>query len=248
LIPLRDNQPTTTFPIVTILLIAANVLVYLVQQTLSQATVYSWCMIPFQIVHNQDIDPAIFHTGGQSISIGHSPHPLWITIFTSMFMHGSLMHIGGNMLFLWIFGNNIEDALGKSRFVFFYFACGLAASLAQIVSGPNSIIPTLGASGAIAGVLGAYYLLYPDAKVNTLFVVGFVFFLELKAAWVLALWIAIQVYQGVFGLGGDVAVFAHIGGFVAGLMLVNIWGGKKLVVKQRQRTYYAPPPSGGGYY
>jgi membrane associated rhomboid family serine protease len=175
---------------------------------------------------------------------------LWLTIFSSMFMHASLLHIGGNMLYLWIFGNNIEDALGKFRFLAFYLFCGLAAAAAQIMTAPNSMIPTLGASGAIAGVLGAYLILYPHARVLTIVPIFIAFLAEIRAVWVLGFWIALQVFQGLAGLGmqrgGGVAYFAHIGGFFTGMILILILGGQRLVARQKQRIYY-PPPSGGGY-
>ena len=135
------------------------------------------------------------------IPYGPSPHPLWLTIFTSMFLHGGLLHIGGNMLYLWIFGNNIEDALGKGRFLLFYLVCGLAASAAQIAIDPNSLIPNVGASGAIAGVLGAYFILYPNARVLSLVPIFIYFLAEVRAFWVLLLWIVLNVFQGVVGLG-----------------------------------------------
>ena len=255
MIPLHDDQPTRTFPIITILLIALNVLVYVAQQSLPLDA--SWSMVPYEITHNTDLAGVIGQVGqnggvslyqipqGASVPLlgprdiyyALSPHPLWLTIFTSMFMHGSLLHIGGNMLYLWIFGNNIEDALGKVRFLLFYLVCGVLAAAAQIAAGPNSVIPNVGASGAIAGVLGAYLLLYPQARVLSI-VPLFVFFLaNIRAVWVLLLWIGLQLYQGLAGLGmqrgGGVAYFAHIGGFFAGMLLISLLGGRSLTVKQR---------------
>lgn len=256
LIPLHDDQPTRTFPIVTILLIALNVLVYVAQQSLPLDS--SWSLVPYEITHHTDLADVVGRLGrdggvqlyqvpaGAQIAPGPhdiyyalSPHPLWLTIFTSMFMHGSLLHIGGNMLYLWIFGNNIEDALGKVRFLLFYLVCGVLAAAAQIAVGPDSLIPNVGASGAIAGVLGAYLLLYPQARVLSLVPV-FVFFLaNVRAVWVLLLWIGLQLFQGVAGLGmqrgGGVAYFAHIGGFFAGMLLITLLGGRSLTMKQ-QRT------------
>ena len=265
MIPLRDNQPTRSFPIVTVLLIALNVLVYVAQQTLPLDQ--SWSMVPYEITHGVDLSRIVGHLGpdgsGQlvpvppdvhSIGLGPrdiyyaaSPHPIWLTIFTSMFMHGSLLHIGGNMLYLWIFGNNIEDALGKVRFLVFYLLCGVAASLAQIAVSPNSLIPNVGASGAIAGVLGAYFVLYPNARVLSLVPVFVVFFAEIRAFWVLLFWIALQVFQGLNGLGmqhaggGGVAYFAHIGGFFFGMLLITLLGGQKLVAKQQREAGGYPP-------
>jgi membrane associated rhomboid family serine protease len=253
--PLRDDQPTNSFPIVTILLIAANVLVYLAQQVVPGFT-ESYSMVPFEVTHHQALDhiiaqmtaagPQLYQVppgpaitlGPNDIYYGVSPHPLWLTIFTSMFLHGSLLHIGGNMLYLWIFGNNVEDVLGKVRYLLFYFVCGFVAAVAQILTGPSSLIPTLGASGAIAGVLGAYWLLYPNARVWSI-VPFFIYFLApIRAYWVLGFWIVLQVFQGVEGLGmqrgGGVAYFAHIGGFASGLLIITLLGGRRLVQRPRR--------------
>lgn len=263
MIPLRDNQPTSAFPIVTVLLIALNVLVYVGQQVLPLEQV--WALVPYEVTHNVDLNSAVAHIsrsgvqlyqpppgavlrlGPNDILYGPSPHPVWLTIFTSMFLHGGLLHIGGNMLYLWIFGNNIEDALGKVKFIAFYLTCGLAASAAQIAIDPNSLIPNVGASGAIAGVLGAYFILYPNARVLSLVPIFVYFLAEVRAFWVLLLWIVLNVFQGVTGLGGQsggVAHFAHIGGFFAGILLILLLGGQNLVARQRQRSTYPPPWSG----
>ncbi len=239
MIPLRDNQPTTSFPVVTILLIVANIVVYAAQQIDPMIT-QTLSLVPNEIVHNVgDRAPIQVMTDfGPRAVIPVAPHPVWITIFTSMFLHGNILHIGGNMLFLWIFGNNIEDVLGKPRFLFFYLACGVAAAAAQIATNPNESTPMLGASGAIAGVLGAYYLLYPNAKVLTLVPIIFTFVAELRASVVLGLWFILQIVQGVEGMGGNVAVWAHIGGFVAGILLLLMWGGRRLTESRRKRYYY----------
>ena len=157
--------------------------------------------------------------------------PWWVTIFTSMFMHGSLLHLGGNMLFLWIFGNNIEDSMGRPRFVVFYLLGGIAALAGQVLIDPSATVPTIGASGAIAAVLGAYAILYPRARVLTVvFIIIFFTVVELPALIVLGLWFLIQVAYGasdlgqpVGGQGGGVAYFAHIGGFVFGLALIRLF-------------------------
>ncbi len=265
MIPLRDNQPTSTFPLVTILLIAVNVLVYVGQQALPLDQV--WSLVPYAVTHNVDLNGTFAHIGRDGVThliqppagavvrlgpgdipFGPSPHPIWLTIFTSMFLHGGLLHIGGNMLYLWIFGNNIEDALGRVRFLLFYLACGLAASAAQIAIDPNSLIPNVGASGAIAGVLGAYFILYPNARVLSLVPIFVYFLAEVRAFWVLLLWIVLNVFQGVAGLGiqrgGGVAHFAHIGGFFAGILFILLLGGQSLVARQRQRAAYPPPWAG----
>ncbi len=255
MIPLHDDQPTRTFPIVTILLIALNVLVYAAQQT--QPLDASWSMVPYEITHHTDLAGVVGHLGrdgavqfyqlppgaqvtlrARDIYYAASPHPLWLTIFTSMFMHANLLHIGGNMLYLWIFGNNIEDALGKVRFLLFYLVCGVLASAAQIAVGPNSVIPNVGASGAIAGVLGAYLILYPNARVLSIVPLFVMFLANIRAVWVLLFWIGLQLYQGFAGLGmqrgGGGAYFAHIGGFFAGMLLISLLGGRSLAVKQQR--------------
>jgi len=262
LIPLRDDQPTRTFPLITLLLIALNVLVYIGQQVLPLEQV--WALVPYAVTHGVDLNGTFAHIGRDGVAhlvhpppgavvrlgpgdivYGPSPHPLWLTVFTSMFLHGGLLHIGGNMLYLWIFGNNIEDVLGRVRFLLFYFACGLAASVAQIAIAPDSLIPNVGASGAIAGVLGAYFVLYPNARVLSIVPLFFIGFLaEVRAFWVLLLWIVLNVFQGVSGLGmtngGGVAHFAHIGGFFAGVLLILLLGGRNLAARQ-QRVVYPPP-------
>ena len=269
MIPLRDDQPTSTFPIVTVILIVANVLVYLVQQTVPGFNDL-FSMVPYRVTHPMALGPYVAQITAQGVAFQHIPSgyaptalgralifvgpgyaPAWATIFTAMFMHGSLLHIGGNMLYLYIFGNNIEDALGKVRFLLFYFACGAFAALAHISADPNSLIPTIGASGAVAGVLGAYLILYPQARVLSIVpLFGLGFLAEVRAVWVLGLWIALQLFQGFAGggirQGGGVAYFAHIGGFFAGLVLIYLLGGPRLVARQKQRDTFGPPPP--GYY
>ncbi len=249
LIPLHDNQPTRSFPLMTLLLLALNGLVYFGQQTLPLES--AWALVPYEITHGIDLNNVVGQIGpsgqvtllpvppGAAVTLGPreiyyglSPHPVWLTLFTSMFMHAGLLHLGGNMLYLWIFGNNVEDVLGRGRFVLFYLACGVAASAAQIAISPNSLIPNVGASGAIAGVLGAYFVLYPNARVLAIVPIFIAFLAEVRAYWVLLLWIVLNVFQGVAGLGargsGGVAHFAHIGGFFAGMLLISLLGGRKL--------------------
>lgn len=220
MLPIRDINPTRTFPAVTVVIIGLNVAVYIVQ-LLFQATgqlnqfVYSYAVIPYELTQGVDLPP-------------DSLRPAFLTVFTSMFMHGGLFHIFGNMLYLWIFGNNVEDEMGHGRFVVFYFLCGIAATAAQVAINPTSRIPTIGASGAIAGVLGAYLLMHPRAQVETVLLLGlFIRIIRLPALIVLGFWIVIQFFQGVASLGmpqaGGVAWFAHIGGFIAGLILVNLF-------------------------
>jgi membrane associated rhomboid family serine protease len=241
-LPLKDNQPTSTFPIVTILLISVNVAVFLAQQVLPLESIYA--LVPYALVHNVPVICQGLANGHVELIKGdpQAVRPVWLTIYTSMFLHDGIAHIGFNMLYLWIFGNNIEDALGKVRFLLLYFASGTAAGLAQVLSDPGSPVPMLGASGAIAGVLGAYYILYPQARVLTLVLPIFV--LELRAWFVLGAWFVLQFVQGFYGSGtqpgGGVAIFAHIGGFVAGVLLIQRMGGRRLAQGQYRRTNYYP--------
>jgi len=214
MIPLRDNIPSERAPIVTVGIIIVNVLVYLNQLSLPpQAAarfVYLYGLIPIEISSG---DLLVTH-----------PVPLYATLLTSMFVHGGLFHIAGNMLYLWIFGDNVEDTMGHLKFLIFYLLSGLAAAGTQILSDPHSKIPMIGASGAISGVLGAYLLLFPHARVLTLLALGwFIRLVEIPALVVLGFWIVFQVLNGLLTLGvqvGGVAWFAHIGGFVAGLVMV----------------------------
>ena len=210
-IPLRDENPTSRVPVVTVALIGANVLVFFLQ-VLSPEGLHLAALrfgaIPFEITHFQSLDPAL----------RISP-PL--SLLTSMFLHGSLLHLLGNMLYLWIFGNNIEDVLGSFRFFLFYLICGLAASLTQIAAMPQSQIPMIGASGAVAGVLGAYWILFPRARVMTfIFLFLYISVVPIPAGIVLGLWFVAQILN--IGIGGGVAWFAHIGGFLAGIILVRL--------------------------
>jgi membrane associated rhomboid family serine protease len=218
MIPLRDANPRRTFPIVNYLLIGANILGFLWELSLGPS-----------------LDRAI-------MAVGFIPARFWIpgywsadllAIAISMFLHGSFMHIGANMLYLWIFGDNVEDRLGHGRYLLFYFLCGFAATFAHAIFSPGSRLPAIGASGAIAGVLGAYLLLWPHARVLTLIpIIFFVTVRELPAVIILGLWFVFQLFNGVGSLGvpdaqdlGGVAYFAHIGGFVSGMLLIAVLGG-----------------------
>jgi membrane associated rhomboid family serine protease len=214
MIPLKDNIPSSRTPVITVGLIVINVLVYLNQLMLPPRAavrfVYLYGLIPVEISQGQLLVP--------------HPVPLYGTILTSMFVHGGLFHLAGNMLYLWIFGDNVEDRLGRFRFLLFYLLSGVGAAAAQILSDPHSKIPMVGASGAISGVLGAYLLLYPHARVVTLVAFGwFIRLIEIRALFVLGFWILVQLASGLLTWGaqvGGVAWFAHIGGFVAGLVMV----------------------------
>ena len=213
MIPLRDNIPTRTFPGVTVAMITANVLVFIYQLSLggdhAAAFVATFGAVPAQFT-------------------GAAPHaaptlPPGLTILTSMFLHASIFHLLGNMLFLWIFGNNVEDATGHLRYLVFYLACGTAAAFAHIATHPGSNVPMVGASGAISGVLGAYFLLFPFARIVTLVVLGFFAqTIQIPAFFFLGFWFLMQFLSAAVsgGTGGGVAFFAHVGGFVAGLVLL----------------------------
>ncbi len=236
--PLKDNIPTRRFPYLTVAIIVANVLVFFLVEkarlsfagaTVDQLRVIELGAIPYEIAH-----PGT-HCGlaGDEIRCGSSEETgpaAVVTLFSSMFMHGGLLHLAGNMLFLWIFGNNIEDSMGRLRFVAFYLGGGLVALAAQTVVDSSSTVPTVGASGAVAAVLGGYALLYPRARVVTLvLIVVFFTFVELPALLVLGLWLTLQLLYGAaelaqpVGEGGGVAYFAHIGGFVFGLALIRLF-------------------------
>lgn len=213
MIPIRDDNPAHRPPIVTVAFIAICVAVFLWQVSLDpraqEAAVYSWGMIPAVLLGEARLPAELARV------------PPAATLVTSMFLHGGWGHLLGNMLYLWIFGNNIEDRLGHGRFVLFYLACGLAAAAAQILPEPGSRIPMIGASGAISGVLGAYMLLYPHARVLVLIPLGFMFLHHVRAVWLLGVWFALQIVSALAAPPGEggVAWWAHIGGFVAGLVL-----------------------------
>ncbi|MBI5847551.1 MAG: rhomboid family intramembrane serine protease [Nitrospirae bacterium] len=213
--PYKDDNPTNTFPFVTIGIIGLNILVFLLQ-LLSGADgkhiVYAYGAIPHNIVSLESTQPI---------------HPL-LTIFTSMFMHGGVFHIFGNMLYLWIFGNNIEDRLGHFRFVLFYLFCGIAAALSYALTAASSEVPMIGASGAVSGVLGAYILLFPMARVHTIIFLGFfIQSVQIPALIVIGFWAIIQLINGLIAQGmpgqGGIAWLAHAGGFLAGLITIKLW-------------------------
>ena len=222
-----DDNPTQTFPIVNLVLIAINVAVFL-YQLVSPDFTNGFSTVPAEITTGRDLigQFAIPLPDGTTAIIDEArgPSPIWLTLLTSMFMHGGWTHIGGNMLFLFIFGDNVEKAFGHVRYLAFYLICGLVASLAQVYSGPDSILPSLGASGAIAGVLAAYLVLFPSNRVRVL--LGY-FITTVPAVAMIGLWALIQFFNGfaatsVSAQTGGVAYMAHIGGFVAGLVLAFV--------------------------
>ncbi len=215
MIPLHDDNPTRIRPVVTVTLLVICVLAFLWQLSLGREggrmAVFSLGLIP----------AVLFDHANLPMELAWVPPPA--TVFTSMFLHGGFMHLAGNLLYLWIFGNNVEDAMGHVRFILFYALCGTAAALGQAVMNPHSEIPMIGASGAISGVLGAYLLLYPHARVLVLLPLGvFSQMIRLSALWVLGFWFVLQIFNSAIagGAQGGVAWFAHIGGFLAGMVLI----------------------------
>ncbi len=210
MIPLKDENPTRTFPFVTISLIAINVVVFIYELFLSpeflKIFIIKFGIIPTNLIHNS-LDP------------GPAGFPNILTMLTSTFLHGSVIHVGGNMLFLWIFGNNIEDTVGHFKFILFYFVSALVAGFTQSIVTPYSNIPLIGASGAVAGVLGAYLLLFPQARILTLlWLFFFIRLIKVPAIIFLGLWFLLQIMYA--GMGGGIAWFAHIGGFIAGMVMI----------------------------
>ncbi len=223
MIPLHDDNPTRHFPVATVVLIAVNVAVFAFQLTLPRhgLTVEGFFLraglVPYEVVNRVDVPP-------------DGLVPVWATVFTSMFIHGGWLHIIFNMLYLWIFGNNVEDRMGRARFVAFYLLCGVAAAAAQVVVRPDSLVPMIGASGAVSGVLGAYILLFPRAQVLTVITLVIFFPLIMVPAWVLLLaWFALNLLQAASTIGAEtgVAYFAHVGGFAAGLVLVWLFARRR---------------------
>ncbi len=216
MIPIKDRNPTYRFPVVNIAIIVANIAIFLYEVSLGPRL--ESFFLRFGVV------PLDFST---SFNSSHGSVATYVPILSSMFLHGGWLHLGGNMLFLWIFGDNVEDKLGHGRYFVFYVMCGIAASLVHIVIDPSSGMPTVGASGAISGVLGAYLLMFPKARVVTLIPIFiFVHVAELPAFIVLGFWFVLQFFSGLVSLGyqtagmGGVAWWAHVGGFVSGLLLV----------------------------
>ena len=215
MIPYKDDNPIHIIPVVTILIIALNLLVFITQVMSgadARSIIYSYGAIPSSLISFESRQPI---------------HPV-LTIFTSMFMHGGLFHLAFNMLYFWIFGNNIEERLGHLRFALFYFFCGIVAAFSHTLASPGSNVPMIGASGAVSGMLGAYILLFPYAKVSTLVFLGFyVTVIKIPALIVIGFWAIIQVVSGLISQGtanqGGVAFFAHVGGFAAGLFTIKLW-------------------------
>jgi membrane associated rhomboid family serine protease len=264
--PIKDNIPTDRFPVVTVALIIANFIVYLL--TIRHGGSLISGPDTHEVLRYGAIPRALTHSGVHCAQVApvdnpqaaevlcnsrvlaangipaENPLPPWQTVFTSMFMHGSILHILGNTLFLWIFGNNVEDSMGPLRFIIFYLLGGIAALALQVVIDPNSTAPTVGASGAIAAVLGGYILLYPQARVLTLvFIILFFTVIELPALVMLGIWFVEQALFGALNLthptggGGGVAYFAHIGGFGFGLAAIRLFATRRKQVPPRVPVY-----------
>jgi membrane associated rhomboid family serine protease len=228
MIPLRDENPSRSIPFVNVALILANISVFIYQNFFisggAEPLFSRLGCIPYEFTHFVDLNPPALV-------------PLPLTMLTAMFMHGGWIHLLGNMLFLWIFGDNIEDKLGHLRYLSFYILCGLIASLSHIFTNLNSQVPSIGASGAIAGVMGAYLLLFPKARVRTLLILGiFIQIVRIPAIIVLGYWMLIQVLSGFAEFGSrtvsSIAWFAHIGGFIAGSLLIIVMKGSS---RRRQK-------------
>jgi membrane associated rhomboid family serine protease len=235
-IPIRDHNETHRTPVVTWALIAANVLIFVASLSLgnagAEAVVMRFGVIPDVIVHGSWSETRA--AGG---SLGS-----WVTPITSMFLHGGILHLGSNMLFLHVFGDNVEDVLGRGRFLVFYLLCGLGAAVGQILVDPNSMVPMIGASGAISGVLAGYMTLFPHARVVTLIPIFiFIHFMEVPAGVFIVVWFALQLVLGYLSLGmiaegaGGVAWFAHIGGFLAGLVCIRAFYRRRPTARRRRR-------------
>jgi rhomboid family protein len=272
LFPLKDNIPTDRFPVVTVTLILINVAVFLFFQHptglsgVDERKVVQYGAIPYELTHpgrhcelatavNPDTGERVgvpacegkvveTDAGPQTVASVTDTTPTWVTAFTSMFMHGGFLHIIGNMLFLWIFGNNVEDSMGRPRFVVYYLLGGLAALAGQVVFALNSTAPTIGASGAVAAVLGGYLVLFPRARILTVvFIIFFFTLIELPALVMLGLWFLQQIYFSVaelsdpLGQGSGVAYWAHIGGFVFGLLLIRAFATRRKEVPARFPLY-----------
>lgn len=237
MLPIRDDNPQITTPYGTYAIIVLNVLVWIFVQGLGStaslvSSVCSFGLVPAELLQPLPPNISVPLGGNLACTLGESG---WYTVVTSMFMHGGWMHLIGNLWFLWIFGDNVEDSMGTRRFIAFYLLCGLAAAASQIVSNPASVVPMVGASGAIGGVMGAYIVLYPRVHVHMLFFFGFfVTTLAVPAVFMLGYWLVLQLLSGVLaigGQGGGVAFWAHVGGFVAGMVLIFLFRNRRLLAR-----------------
>ena len=243
--PYKDENPTELTPVVTLGIIAVNAMVWLLVQGLGAdeplgRSVCQLGLIPGEVLRT--VPPGTSVPLGPGVRCVLTADPHWWTVLTSMFMHGGWFHIIGNMWFLWVFGNNIEDSMGHARFVVFYLLCGVAAAAAQMLVAPRSVVPMVGASGAISGVMGAYTLLYPRVRVHTLVTLGFfVTTVTLPAYVMLGYWFVLQLLMGAVGAlsptEGGVAVWAHVGGFLTGLLLVKLFANPDSLERRRAGVF-----------
>jgi membrane associated rhomboid family serine protease len=247
-IPYKDENPTELTPVVTLGIIALNTLVWLFVQGAGapEPLARSVCqlgLIPGEVLRT--VPPGTAVPLGDHLRCVLTDNPSWRTLVTSMFMHGGWLHIIGNMWFLWVFGNNIEDSMGHTRFVLFYLLCGVAAAATQMVVDPHSTVPMVGASGAISGVMGAYILLYPRVRVHTFITLGFFLTsVALPAYVMLGYWFLLQLLLGAVGTlsrtQGGVAVWAHVGGFIAGLVLIKLFANREYLERRRGGVVILP--------
>ena len=248
MIPYKDENPTELTPVMTVGIIALNVLAWLLVQGAGspEALARSVCqlgLIPGEVLRT--VPPGTAVPLGDHLQCVLTPDPSWRTVITSMFMHGGWLHLIGNMWFLWVFGNNIEDSMGHTRFLVFYLLCGVAAAATQMAVDPASKVPMVGASGAISGVMGAYILLYPRVRVHTLVTLGFFLTtITLPAYVMLGYWFVLQVLLGaatsLSRAQGGVAVWAHVGGFVAGLVLIKLFANADYLARRRPGVVILP--------
>jgi len=247
MIPYRDENATRTTPVVTLLIIAANVAVWIFVQGAGQTLPVAESVCDLGLIAGAltgRVPPGSQFPMGDGLVCVIDSAPQYLHVLTSMFLHGSWMHLLGNMWFLWIFGNNVEDSMGRGRFVAFYLLCGLAAAALQVVLTPASVLPMVGASGAISGVMGAYVVLYPFARVYVLIPLGFFITSAALPAWTMVgYWALLQILSGLLSLGsaemGGVAVWAHVGGFSAGVLLVKLFS-RESYVEARRAAQWTP--------
>jgi len=243
-IPYRDENETVRTPVITLALIAINALVWFLVQGAGAtypllASVCNLGLIPGELMGSAT--PGTATPLGEGLACVVDPGRAPEHVFTSMFLHGGWMHLIGNMWFLWLFGNNVEDSMGRGRFILFYLLCGIGAAAAQVLADPDSIVPMVGASGAISGVMGAYVVLYPRVRVFTLVPLGFFITSFALPAWVmLGYWMALQIFGGLAGPqgeGGGVAFWAHVGGFVAGVVLIKLFARREYIAEHQARHW-----------
>jgi membrane associated rhomboid family serine protease len=234
MIPLRDENPTRTVPFVNHALVAVNIAVFAYQVLLA---VDGGPAATMAFIERLAVTPVALLSPA---SWSQAPVPPPATLMTSMFVHGSFLHLAGNMLYLWVFGDNIEDSMGHLKYLVFYVACGLGAAVAQVAVAPSSALPMVGASGAIAGVLGAYLVLHPTNQVLTLvFLVIFIRVMYLPAVVLLGLWFVIQIFSALNDGGAGVAWYAHIGGFLVGVLLIGIFSAGHRQPPRKRRDLHA---------